>query len=89
MVALLSGATFSCSPLRQVLRLAKQGLSVIMPREPKQPGMNKSGEYAGLYAELMELENVSATPSDVLKQNALSILSVTARPSRTRDRVAS
>lgn len=57
--------------LRQVLRLAEQGLPVVMPREPKQPGMNKSGEYADLYAGLMSLANVSSEPSDILKQKPL------------------
>ena len=31
--------------LREVVRLAKQGLPVIMAREPKQPGKNKSEEF--------------------------------------------
>ena len=57
--------------LRQMLRLAKEGLPVVMAREPKQPGKNKSDEFAQLYAELMKLPNVSATPTDVLKQKPL------------------
>ena len=57
--------------LRQMLRLAKEGLPVVMAREPKQPGKNKSDEFAQLYTELMKLPNVSATPIDVLKQKPL------------------
>ena len=57
--------------LREVVRLAKQGLPVIMAREPKQPGKNKSEEFGKLYAELMALENVSADASKVLAQKPL------------------
>ena len=57
--------------LRQVLRLAKEGLPVVMAREPKQPGKNKSEEFARLYAELMQLESVSTRPEEVLAQKPL------------------
>jgi len=57
--------------LRQVVRLAKEGLPIIMAREPKQPGRNKFPEFAVLYKELMALSNVSSRPTDVLKQKPL------------------
>ena len=57
--------------MRQVLRLAKEGLPVVMAREPKQPGKNKSEEFARLYAELMQLESVSTRPEEVLAQKPL------------------
>ncbi len=57
--------------LREVVRLAKQGLPVVISREPKQPGKNKSEEYGKLYAELMSLQNVSADPAKVLTQKPL------------------
>lgn len=57
--------------LRNIIELAKKGLPVIMSREPKQPGKNKSVEYAELYAELMSLDNVSANPSEILSQKPL------------------
>ena len=57
--------------LRQVLRLAKEGLPVLMARQPKQPGRNKSGAFGQLYAELMALPNVSQRPTDVLKRRPL------------------
>lgn len=57
--------------LREVVRLAKQGLPVVMSREPKQPGKNKSEEFGKLYAELMSLENVSADPTKILTQKPL------------------
>ena len=57
--------------LREVVRLAKQGLPVVMSREPKQPGKNKSEEFGKLYAELMSLENVSADPTKILAQKPL------------------
>ena len=53
------------------VRLAKDGLPVIMAREPKQPGKNKSEEFGRLYGELMKLPNVSARRDDVLKQKPL------------------
>ncbi len=57
--------------LREVVRLAKQGLPVIMAREPKQPGKNKSDEFGKLYTELMSLKNVSDDPTKVLAQKPL------------------
>ena len=57
--------------LRQMVRLAKEGLPVVMAREPKQPGKNKSAEFAALYKELMALSNVSTHPAEVLKQKPL------------------
>ncbi len=56
--------------LQQVVRLAKAGLPVVMPQKPKQPGKNKSEEYAKLYAELMALNNVSTT-AEVIPQKPL------------------
>ena len=57
--------------LQQVVRLAKEGLPVVMAREPKQPGKNKSEDFTRLYAELMALSSVSSRPADVLKQEPL------------------
>lgn len=56
--------------LQQVVRLAKQGLPVVMAQKPKQPGKNKSEEYNKLYTELMALANVSAT-AEVIPQKPL------------------
>ena len=56
--------------LREVVRLAKAGLPVVMAQQPRQPGKNKTDEFAKLYAELMALENVSAT-AEVIKQKPL------------------
>lgn len=49
--------------LRSILALAKQGLPVVMAREPKEPGRNKHAEYSDLVAELMALKNVSDDPA--------------------------
>ena len=57
--------------LRQMVRLAKEGLPVVMAREPKQPGKNKSVEFVALYKELMALSNVSAQPAEILTQKPL------------------
>ena len=56
--------------LREVVRLAEEGLPVVMAREPKQPGKNKSAEFAALYKQLMAFENVSPT-MDVVEQKPL------------------
>ncbi|MCD8102954.1 MAG: hypothetical protein LUE26_10370 [Alistipes sp.] len=45
--------------LRNLLRLAREGLPVWLPKDPAQPGRNKSSDYAGLLAELKALPNVS------------------------------
>lgn len=57
--------------LRQVVRLAKEGLPIVMAREPKQPGKNKSETFALLFAELKDLPNVSSHPKDVLTRKPL------------------
>ena len=56
--------------LREVVRLAEEGLPVVMARQPKQPGKNKSEEYKELYKQLMAFENASATMS-VVEQKPL------------------
>ena len=56
--------------LREVVRLAKAGLPVVMAQQPRQPGKNKTDEFAALLKELMALENVSAT-TEVIKQKPL------------------
>lgn len=56
--------------LREVVRLAEEGLPIVMAREPKQPGKNKSAEYAALYKQLMAFENASQT-MDVVEQKPL------------------
>ena len=53
-----------------MVRLAKAGLPVVMAQQPRPPGKNKTDEFAKLYAELMALENVSAT-AEVIKQKPL------------------
>ena len=56
--------------LREVVRLAEEGLPVVMAREPKQPGKNKSEEFQALYKQLMAFENASQT-MDVVEQKPL------------------
>ena len=56
--------------LREVVRLAEEGLPVVMAREPKQPGKNKSEEFQALYKQLMAFENASPT-MDVVEQKPL------------------
>jgi hypothetical protein len=46
--------------LQRVFELAKQGLPVCLKRFPKQPGKNKSFEFAPILLELSALKNVSA-----------------------------
>ncbi len=53
--------------LRQILRLAKAGLPIILAKTPAQPGFKKSPEYAELLKEIKSLPNVSQTPEPVLK----------------------
>ena len=50
--------------------MAEEGLPVVMALEPKQPGKNKSEEYAELYKQLMAFDNASATMS-VVEQKPL------------------
>lgn len=57
--------------LKQVLRLAKEGLPVIMAKEPSQPGRNKDESYRSIYQELMSLDNVSDSPSAILRHKPL------------------
>lgn len=45
--------------LKRLVKLAKQGLSVCLKRNPIEPGKIKSGEYADLLRELNALENVT------------------------------
>lgn len=52
--------------LRRVLELAKKGLPVCMKRSPRQPGKNKSADYAALLSELSSLPNVSQNFSQVV-----------------------
>lgn len=46
--------------LRRILTLAQEGLPVCLKRSPREPGKNKSGEYAKLLSDLVSLQNVSA-----------------------------
>ena len=57
--------------LRQVVRLAKEGLPVILARAPKQPGKNKSPEYATLLESLQAMANVSSEPAKILNNKPL------------------
>ena len=56
--------------MREMVRLAKAGLPIVMAQQPKQPGKNKSEEFTRLYNELMALDNVS-TGTDVLTEKPL------------------
>ncbi len=53
--------------LRQILRLAKTGLPIVLAQTPAQPGRNKSPEYAEMLQEIKALPNVSQQPDAVLK----------------------
>ena len=53
--------------LRSLVGHAKNGLPVILSRIPKQPGVNKSGEYEIRLQELASMENVSQEPQSVLE----------------------
>ena len=57
--------------LRTVVKLAKEGLPVVMHKRPEQPGRNKSDEFNSLYDELMSLNNVSTEASEILSQKPL------------------
>ena len=57
--------------LRQVVRLAESGLPILISRTPKQPGKNKSAEYAELLNKLSTLSNVSSDPKQVLCESPL------------------
>lgn len=50
--------------LKHILRLAKEGLPVLMPRLPKEPGKVKHPEYAPLLAELQTLPNFQSSIFD-------------------------
>ena len=53
--------------LRSLVGHAKNGLPVILSRIPKQPGVNKSGEYEILLQELASMKNVSQEAQSVLE----------------------
>ena len=53
--------------LRQILRLAKAGLPIILTQTPSQPGRNKSSEYGKILEEIKALPNVSENPETILK----------------------
>ena len=59
--------------LQRVLELAKQGLPICLKKNPKQPGKNKSGDYAGLLAELTSLKNVSTQFQQVMDHAPLIV----------------
>ena len=52
--------------LQSILRLAKQGLPVILKRMPVEPGRNKHSEYAEMLKELTGLSTVSNDSSKLL-----------------------
>ena len=51
------------SALRELLRLAKSGLPVMLVRDPKEPGKVKHNDYARVLATLKALPNVAANTS--------------------------
>ena len=53
--------------LQALVGHARKGLPVVMVRTPKQPGVNRSDEYAKLLEQLKNLPNVTSDPSSVLK----------------------
>lgn len=57
--------------LKQVIRVAEAGVPVLMARQPKQPGKNKSAEYSELLKKLTALANVSSDPQQVLAEPPL------------------
>ena len=57
--------------LKQVIRVAEAGVPVLMARQPKQPGKNKSVEYGELLKKLTALANVSSDPQQVLAEPPL------------------
>lgn len=57
--------------LRMMLKLAEEGLPIMVAREPKQPGANKSDEFARLYEKLISIDNVSDNPDEILTQKPL------------------
>ena len=57
--------------LKQVCRLAENGLPILLARQPKQPGKNKSSEYNELLKRLATFSNVSSDPKQALNQPPL------------------
>ena len=57
--------------LKQVLKLAKQGLPVVLKNNPIQPGRNKDAEYENYLKSLMALPNVSKSIADQIKHPPL------------------
>ena len=53
--------------LRYVLKHAKAGLPVVLVRNPKQPGYNKSPEYKELVNDLLAMPSVKRKPESVLR----------------------
>ena len=53
--------------LRQILRLAKAGLPIVLAQTPMQPGRNKSPEYGKMLNDIKALPNVSENPETILK----------------------
>ncbi len=51
--------------LKEILRLAKQGLPVCLARDPKEPGKVKHPKYATLLADLHKLSNVKTDASSI------------------------
>ena len=49
--------------LKEILRLAKDGLPVLLARDPKEPGRVKHTEYADILAQLQQLPNFQRTAS--------------------------
>lgn len=49
--------------LKEIVRLAKDGLPVCLMRAPKEPGMVKHIDYNALVDELYSMDNVSADPA--------------------------
>jgi hypothetical protein len=57
--------------LKRVLDLAEKGLPVCLKSSPKEPGKNKTQDYADILKELKSLDNVSEDFSKVIKHSPL------------------